>query len=271
MSNTVRALSFALLALAGCYASGSGEVPRVEDGGTPPATRDAGTTPIALPSICTAPPRGDRAGDVWDGYIEGWTSLEGVDQVHIVFDSATGDGPRTGVVVFGTGTPPPRATDPTVGYPPGIDWRSGAGSAAAFVGTFPVLGVEYPIRVGSAEGARVRVTVDLATLWDCWCAMQTPYSQEPGSPSGGFGCIPNTGNSGDPTGCYYNDPAGGLPIRADCGWIRLCAGGPGPCACTETSCGTGSLSQIYFDFHVAGNEGMGTVDLIGIHSVYLTR
>jgi hypothetical protein len=264
-------LPVVFVALAGCYASGAGDVPRVDGGAAPhtmPPSVDAG--PIAVPSICTAPPRGDRAGDVWDGYIEGWMSLEGVDQVHIVFDSATGDGPRTGVVVFGTGTAPPQATDPTVGYPLGIDWRSGSGSRAGFVRTFPSLGVEYPIRAGSVEGARVRVTVDLDSLWDCWCAMQTPYPQGPSA--SGFGCTPNTGGHGDASGCWYNDPAGGPPIMADCGWISLCgASGPSVCTCSETACTSSDAYPIDFDFHVSGSEGTGTVDLTGAFTVRLTR
>lgn len=209
-----------------------------------------------------AGPIGDRAGDVWEGYIEAYVFFSGSDRVRIVFDSATGDGPRTGIVVFGAGVPPPPATDPDIGYPPDVDWGSRGFAGEAWEG------YEYPIADGSVDGARVRLRVPLGELWTDWCELQTSYPQDPSGTS--YGCIPNTGGGTGPGGCYYNDPATGAPVAIDCAKFALCDLGS-VCRCDATGCTGGEAGSVSFDFHVMGDNGDGSVEIGGLRNVHLTR
>jgi hypothetical protein len=199
---------------------------------------------------------------VWEGYIESYAFPSGSDHVRVVFDSASGDGARTGVVIFGAGTPPPPATDPNVGYPPGVSMPDRFGSPSISEG------FEYPIVDGSVTGARVQLTVRLGSLWERWCELQTPIPQ---TASGTwFSCLPNTGGGYGPSGCYYNDPTSGDPVPVDCGKYALCSMWM-VCDCEPAGCVAGSVGEIAFDFHVVGDAGDGSVTIRDLHNVHLTR
>ncbi len=231
------------------------------DGGPGGGSGDGSVT--SLDAAVSGSEAGDRAGDVWDGYIESLTFPSGSDQVHIVFDSATGDGPRTGIVVFGMGTPPPPATDPNVGYPPGVMWISPSTMLTLF--GQPWEGFAYPILHGSVSGARVQLTVSPGSLWETWCELQTPVPQA----SSGYGCLPVTGGVEDPTGCLYTDPSTGAAVSVDCGKFFLCT--HRVCTCDMNRCTADTTHQVAFDFHVSGDAGDGSVMLDTLHSVHVTR
>ena len=204
---------------------------------------------------------GDRSGDVWEGYVESYLFQSGSDHVRIVFDSASADGPRTGIVVFGAGAPPPPVSDPDVGYPPGI----GFGMSSNI--DVPWEGFEYPIASASVSGARVLVTVELGTLWSLWCSLQMPVPSEPGSSV--YTCVPNTATVSEAGACYLLDDAG-TRTRVDCGKLQLCHFDM-VCSCDATSCRSQPVHEITLDFHVVGTNGDGSVTLTGLHNVHLVR
>lgn len=214
-----------------------------------------------IPPPYDAGPTGDRAGDEWDGYVESYRFPSGSDHVRIVFDSAAGDGPRTGIVVFGEGPLLPPATDPDVGYPPGV-----AGPMSPLLDR-PWEGFEYPIASASVSGARVLVTIERADLWARWCAIQTPVPTEPGSSS--FACVPNSASGSDGTSCYLLD-ATGTHTPIDCGKLQLCHFAM-VCVCDAASCRRGHVGENTFDFHVVGSNGDGSVTLEALHNVHLIR
>jgi hypothetical protein len=237
----------------------AGEV-RPVDGGDPPRGdaasapfRDAGVRPLG-----DAGPPGDRAGEVWTGYIESWSLPSGSDRVRIVFDSAPATGPRTGIVVFGEAAGPPPATDPNVGYPVG---------ARLDFGTPIVEGFEYHFDDGIVEPSRIRLAAHLGELYSTWCALQYPVPYDETGES--FGCLPNSATiSGDM--CAYQPFGMGDFIAIDCGRLALCQYGAA-CACTASECVAAGGGLVPFDFHVTGDEATGTVDVGGLRNVYLTR
>lgn len=250
----------------GVVGCGSSHEPSDPTDAGPASTIDAGEVSPALDGALLphpdAGPMGDRAGDVWDGYIESYTSPSGSDAVRIVFDSATGDGPRTGIVVFGEGVPPPPPTDPDVGYPPGVEHGIGGDVAG------PWEGFEYPIAEASVSGARVRVAVDLGGFYTAWCGLQTPVAQDESGEQ--YGCLPNTGGGSSAEGCWYNDPITTEPVFVDCGKLFLCSQYQ-VCDCNAARCTSRPLQTVSFDFRVTGDTGTGSVILGDLHNVHLTR
>lgn len=213
---------------------------------------DAGVHPLGD----SGPSTHDLAGDVWTGYVEAFTFPSGSDAVRIVFDSApAGTTSTSGVVIFGEGTPPPPATDPNVGYPPGV--RS-----------LPVVlveGMPYPFTDASVSASRIQLTADASVVYERWCELQYPVPLAPGATS--YGCLPNAGGFTVDGQCGYVDPATDTMHYVDCGRARLCAIG-GPCVCDASECHAHASSIGTFDFHVVGSDGAGTMDG---HTVYLTR
>jgi hypothetical protein len=211
-------------------------------------------------------PLRDPLGEVWDGYIESTTLPSGSDRVQIVFDRATGDGARTGVVVFGEVAAPGPVTDPSVGYPPGTELVSRQ--------PVPIVeGFEYPITSGSVAGARVRASIDMHAVWRDWCALQTSYvANERGDfwlcrPTEGIASI-STG--GPEHGCWFTLESG-RELTVDCEWLSLCDSG-GVCACDAGDCSAREGHSIDFDFSVTVDRGDGTVTLLeGLRNVHLVR
>ena len=201
-------------------------------------------------------------GDDWQGYVESYHFRSGSDHVRIVFETATGDGARTGVVVFGDGTAPPRATDPTVGYPPAFDLMN----AASLI----VEGFRYPIVDGRVTGSRVQLTVNLAAVWSDWCALQTPVAQDTTGEL--FGCLPNAATSTDADGgCSYTDPMSQSHVAVDCTRLYLCRTAH-VCECDSAACRSGSMAgQVAFDFQISGDRGDGTAMLDLSRNVHLMR
>jgi len=242
LSATFLVLSASLVVIAGCSESHGTE----DDVGTGTHGRDGG-------------PPGDGAGDAWSGYVESYAFASGSDAVRIVFDAPTGAGSQTGTVYFGMGVPPPPATDPSVGYPPGVLVDSPYSYVAE--------GFGYRFRDAIVSASRVQIQVELGSLWAEWCSLQAPIDRGDGM----YGCLPNTGFGAGPAGCWYPDPMTGEDVPVDCGRLRLCGGFGNACSCTATECTAASGGRVTFDFHVTGNDGTGTIEIGGAHNVYLTR
>jgi hypothetical protein len=208
---------------------------------------------------CSSLDGGDPDGAVvWDGYIEAFMFPSGSDHVRIALNPTPATGHRTGVVVFGDGPIPERATDPLVGYPPGMRFTTQP--------SLPIEGLPYPVIEAIVEADRVRVTIPLGSAWVDWCALQRPVPQ---TPSEGFGCLPNTGFSEGDT-CSIPDPSDGHAVPVDCGRLELCELAHA-CTCNASECTADPGVPVTFDFHVSGVHGDGTVSMQGARTVHLTR
>jgi hypothetical protein len=241
----------------GYVAPDTGFHPLVPDGGF----RDAGVHPAA-----DVGPPGDGAGDTWTGYIEAFSFPSGSDAVRIVLDAQVGSAPRTGTVYFGVGAPPPPATDPNLGYPPGYGARGGPVEGGG-PGGYIAEGFGYRFEGATVSASRVQIDVDLGSLWAEWCSLQYPIDLG----GGAYGCLPNTGFSSGDQGCSYPDPVTREDIAIDCGRLALCDGFGTACRCTATECAAASGGRVTFDFHVTGSDGTGTIGIGAPHNVYLTR
>ncbi len=209
----------------------------------------------ATTGVDVALPRGDD----WQGYLESFRFGSGSDHVRIVFDVASGDGPRSGVVIFGEGSVPP-VTDPTLGYPPSFDPMT--------VPSLTIEGFRYPIINGLVTGSRVQLAVNLSAPWADWCALQMSVAQD--STGQSFGCLPNAPFATNGTVCSYTDPMTHTQVAVDCTRLYLCRTAR-VCACDASSCRAGSIGQVTFDFQVTAGRGDGTVMLDSLHNVHLTR
>jgi hypothetical protein len=274
------ALGCAVL-VSGCYdnhlgdTSPDGHAIELDSSTTPPedagtsTTPDTGWTDVVVESDAALTPRrdaglhpssdggppGDRAGDLWEGYIEALAFSSGSDHVRIQLDSASGSGPATGYVTFGADVAlPAPASDPNVGWPTPATYGFGQ----------LIEGYPYRFVDGTVSADRVQITIDLGSPWASWCEMQFPVPLTPGATQ--YGCLPNTsGLSGDV--CGYLEPETNIWIEVDCGRARLCGIG-GACLCDASTCTARRSPGMPIDFHVVGNTGTGT---IAAHNAYLTR
>ena len=193
-------------------------------------------------------------GDVWEGYVESYAFPSGSDAVRIVFDSATGDGLRTGIVVFGAGSPPPPPTDPVVG------WRGGVEPYASVAEGF-----EYRIESAqvSLDGTRVQVVVRAGQLWQRWCELQTPRVYAGDS----WSCVPNVASrTGSDCALIFGD---GTEEPIDCLKLELCQ--RMVCECNAAGCTSALGGEVRLDFSVTANRGAGTTSLGGMRNVHLMR
>ena len=132
------------------------------------------------------------ASQSWTGYIENYQFPSGSDLLNITFASDAA-GNMVGTVTLGTGTPPPPATDPNVGYPASVEAMLVSGGATGIVG-YLAEGFAYPIVNGTLTTNRMRFDVNRNDLWQSWCALETPAVDGSGR------CTPNweSASSGSP-------------------------------------------------------------------------
>jgi len=203
--------------------------------------QDAGTRPLP-----DAGPPPDQAGEVWDGYYESSEFPSGSDHLRIVFDSWSGTGPRTGTVVFGDPTPPDPPTNANVVYAP-----RGASPGQLLEGFV------YHFHDAAETTSRVRFTYDLYEPWAAWCEIQFPVPVAPLSTE--YTCVPGTMGRRDADGCWYFDVSDNAWVLVDCGRQAACSAiGGHLCACDASACAVQSNASGVIDFHVIGNDGMGT-------------
>jgi hypothetical protein len=195
----------------------------------------------------------------WNGYMENFTELpSGSDS--ITLEIAPGpDGAASGWVTFGTGTPPPPATDGERGYPPGHTLGLGGGSAFPLV----VEGFRYPLREARWQDRRLRFSVATRELWNDWCKLQKSFPADDRNEV--FACIPNNGFSWGEQ-CKVGD----VPI--DCGKLALCMFGRGVCSCDAAGCQSDMSSfRLMFDVALDGTSGMGSGSVAGFSQFHNVR
>jgi len=106
----------------------------------------------------------------WTGYIENYQFPSGSDVIR--FTSTVDSSGQVMVTVFlGNGTPPPPATDPNVGYPPGLATE---GMMLDSASNYWSEGFAYSMTSGTFQPQRLRFTINNYQLWSGWCALQKP-------------------------------------------------------------------------------------------------
>jgi hypothetical protein len=194
----------------------------------------------------------------WTGYVEGSQFASGSDLIKfsIAYDSS---GQVVGTVIFGNGTPPPPATDPNVGYPPGFNYALGS--------PIPYEGFEYSIVAGSYLDRRLTFAVDTAELWADWCALQPPPT------NGSTTCVPNfTQEQPGPGNSCTITMASGKTQQLDCGKLALCQA-MSVCTCSSLGCSTNwsSHGEITIDVFVVGDTASGSMDRATVHFIKDTQ
>jgi hypothetical protein len=240
---------------AGPHPSGDGGIivdarPSLADGGD---TREVG---VLGPS------------ESWTGYVENYRFRSGSDVVKIAFASDPA-GQLVGTVTLGSGTPPPPASDPNVGYPADLVAGSLPGAARAYIAE----GYEYSLRAGTLTNGRLRFGVGTWELWTGWCALQTPVPPQGvcDEPVCQGTCLPNWGSMSGPNGCGLLNPATNQYEPVDCGKLALCGFG-GVCTCYASCTVRDNGTQITFDVALTNGAGSGSVaGGLGDHNVHFTK
>jgi hypothetical protein len=185
----------------------------------------------------------------WHGYLE----AQRAPWDHILLDIRGVDyfGKICGTITMGTQPPPPPATDPNVGYPPGMNLLI----ATAF--TSPIVeGVAYALLDGTLEDGRARFSIGTNQPWRGWCALQTPI---PNPKLHAYTCLPPYGGASvNPNTSECRISVDGAAQLIDCGKYMLCGVG-GACSCDSEACDANPDTRAPFDLHfdAASADGAG--------------
>jgi hypothetical protein len=211
------------------------------------------------------------ASQSWTGYVENYQFPSGSDLISITFASDAA-GNMVGTVTMGTGTPPPLATDPNVGYPPIVTTLSQNALASFGPAQYVAEGFGYPMDDGILLADRMRIDVNLYDLWQSWCALETPPVDGSGFCVPDWSGIDSQSTSGQAI-CSLINPANNQPVQVDCGKELLCQAAI--CACNANSCTArqGSNSgKLSFDLSITNERADGSViGELGTHNVHLTQ
>ncbi|MEO6601984.1 MAG: hypothetical protein ABIQ16_19045 [Polyangiaceae bacterium] len=181
----------------------------------------------------------------WHGYVE--NQVAPWDDLTLVVNGASVAGGLCGTLTIGTGTPPPPATDPNVGYPDPSETTWQEKSARILPGFV------LSLLNGTTDGARVRFSVGRTEPWKGWCGLQTSYKGDTGS---SCNCLPNWSIEGD-SNCTLFDPSGGQDLVVNCAKAALCASIGGVCQCNDSACTATVTASTDFDLRFAGDEAEG--------------
>jgi hypothetical protein len=238
------------------------------DGGSKAASPEGstGSTPVATVNGVDA----SALIGTWNGYVESFQFQSGTDLLVMQFQSQDG-GVLAGTVTFGSGPPPPPATDGNVGYPPGISQFALATSVSPWEGfVYTAIDLMY-------DGTRLQLGVAEGELWNHWCPLLTVYGQGPDGGGPPYGCLPNWGFTDDPlpdaSDCSQPDPLTGQNVPVDCGKLDLCAVGASVCTCSASGCIADLTTPgPTLDMQLGSNRLDGSIVLSGVvHNVHFTR
>jgi hypothetical protein len=250
------------------HSLGNSDLP--PDASVPSADATTPSTPpladAANPSTETNDPQNPGTGPAqsWTGYVENFKFGSGSDRVRLVF-TADDSGQIAGTVTFGNGIAPPPATDPDVGYPPGMNGTTSMPNEY-------LEGPSYAIRSGSLQSNRLRLTIDMIELWTGWCALQ------PAPTDGSETCIPNHFFSFDSdathTTCILH-PTAEESVPFNCVKWDLCMMSMA-CKCSPAGCVANYEDSGYktsFDVFLANGTGSGSMsgNILSDHNVHFTK
>ena len=227
---------------------------RATDAGIPQPRFDAGVPVLPVQDAGPAATGPLSQGPTsWTGYIENYQFPSGSDVIK--FTSTVDSAGQVKVTVFlGNGTPPPPATDPNVGYPPGLATE---GTMLDSASNYWSEWFAYSMTSGTFQPQRLRFTINNYQLWSGWCALEKPIDDS------GL-CLPFWGGGGTTDGtnwqCYLQNPANGQNTVVDCGKDNLCVMSR-VCACSTTACvyDPSSGRTASFDVAVIGPAADGSV------------
>jgi hypothetical protein len=192
----------------------------LSDGGSSGRTGDdAGQEGAVASSDWTLKPT------VWVGEVETTVTYPEVltanapQKVVLVLGAVTGS-VIGGTVTFGSGSPPPPPTDPTLPYPPEpTDFETDAQSILPENWTIsPYPAFAYSLVSSTVLGSSLTLAFEPTEIWRQWCAIQNP-----------------------PQGQPTIDPGLGMPV----------------CTCDASSCSLASGSNRRFDLAVTGDQMQG--------------
>jgi hypothetical protein len=185
----------------------------------------------------------------WNGYVENFNGPPWDTLRLVVLGASEGTG-LCGTLTIGTGAPPPPATDPNVGYPPGVE--------IVPFGQPLIVGYSYTLLEGSIQGSRVRFSIGLREVWREWCRLQSVCADKinPGQ----YACVPNGPAHASESGCVVTDPSSHEDQLFDCNKFHLCNIAGGACHCTESGCFAEPSPSMTFDLQLRDAElsGSGT-------------
>ena len=150
-------------------------------GGSGPARGRRWHSTVADPTPCPPYAPSPLIGQ-WVGRIENYQFPSGSNLVHLFIEGAD-DKSFCGSVTFGVGPLPPPATNPDVGYPPGVDIQL-LHSTPAWHG--PYEGFNYRLSQATVSGNDIRYTIYTREAWKSWCVLQASYPE-----NRYFRCMPN--------------------------------------------------------------------------------
>ena len=195
----------------------------------------------------------------WTGYFENFKFASGSDSVKLTLDQGTL------TLVVGAEPAPPPATDPTVGWPPGIDLDiTHIGNGFVF-GARSIEGFRYTAHDVHWAGQRLTFKVAADEAYQGWCALQTSYYV---NDTGYYNCTPGSGGSAGPdlSMCTSEDNQGTKRTPVSCAQAWLCS----HCACTADSCGGATVRNMSFDITFDGMTAAGSAVLPeGEHPLHL--
>lgn len=201
----------------------------------------------------------------WTGSVEDYAFPSGSNALKLTF-ATDDDGHVVGTLVFGQGTPPPPATDPNVGYPPGLPPANASRLNTAYAWVSE--GFAYAFDGGTFAAPVLRFDVDLAQLWTGWCALET-------SPDGSGLCLPDWDGRYSDNDCALLNPTTQKYESVDCGKVALCQP-RSPCNCVGTGPCTVSTNwdHVAVDLIINGNTANGMLNgggPLGGRNVFLTK
>jgi hypothetical protein len=227
------------------------------DASTPPHLLDAGMSePVMVSPVDARPDVGFMPDQTWTGYVENFSFLSGSDAIKLAF-SVESSGQLVGTVTLGSGTPPPPATEPNVGYPAEFS-PFGLFGAREYIAE----GYPYSMRDGTLSGARLRFSIGTLELWTDWCALQTPApaTGQCDEPVCSSLCLPNQGYMMSLNGrcALWNPATGQYDKPVDCGKAALCLGDL-ICRCDPSACSViDDVGHIRFDITVNAADASGS-------------
>jgi hypothetical protein len=230
---------------------------------TPPLA-DA-STPSSTPATTDPQPSGTTsASQSWTGYVENYKFGSGSDGIKLVFTTKPA-GQLAGTVTFGNGIAPAPATDPDVGYPPGMNTTT----------TMPneyLEGPAYTIKSGTLESDRLRFTIDPIELWTGWCALQ------PAPTDGSDTCVPKVWDHFESKDATHTIcvlyPTAEESVPFNCVKWDLCLMSM-VCKCSPAGCVVNyedSGYKVSFDMFLANGTGSGSMTgVFGDHNLHFTK
>jgi hypothetical protein len=161
-----------------------------------------------------------------------------------------GAGGYVGELAWGTGDPPPPATDPDAPYPPGTDGFDGGMGGGSGRQIWP--GFPYTVVRGAGCDSVFRVSVSMSQTWESWCAIQESID----GGEFGWGCMLLTGSyGGNQTTCQVQDGMGEVLAEYPAWRCDLC-GFQGVCACNASGCSYNPEPTHSFDLTLSQSGGV---------------